>query len=104
MTAHERVLAVVASIPAGRVMTYGSIAERVAGASARSVGHALRTDGHEAPWWRVVNASGRPAPGGEQAAHARFVREGTPLVEHPDGTYAVDLREALWDGPPLTAA
>ncbi|MDA0183991.1 MGMT family protein [Solirubrobacter phytolaccae] len=95
-TTLEQILTIVESIPAGRVTTYGSIADHVEGASARSVGHTLRTDGHEAPWWRVVNASGRPAPGVEQAARRHFSAEHTPLVEHGDGTYSVDLGAAMW--------
>ncbi len=95
-TALEQILGIVEAIPSGRVTTYGSIADRVNGASARSVGHALRTNGHNAPWWRVVNAQGRPAPGVEHAAREQFAREGTPLVEHGDGTYAVDLGAAIW--------
>jgi alkylated DNA nucleotide flippase Atl1 len=99
VSAIERILAIAESIPAGRVMTYGSIADHVEGASARSVGHALKTDGHEVPWWRVVNASGRPAPGAERAAHQHLVEENTPLKTHADGTYSVDLSAAMWHVP-----
>ena len=62
LTTHDQILAIVEYIPPGRVMTYGSISEHVGGAGARSVGQTLKTDGHDVPWWRVVNASGRPAP------------------------------------------
>ncbi|MBN9736668.1 MULTISPECIES: MGMT family protein [unclassified Pseudonocardia] len=58
--------------------TYGSIADLVEGATARSVGHALKTDGHAVPWWRVVTASGRPAPGAERAAYERLLGEEIP--------------------------
>ncbi len=103
MTTVERILAIVESIPPGRVTTYGSIADVVEDASARSVGHALRTDGHAVPWWRVVSASGRPAPGAEQAAHEHFLEEETPLVTRDDGAYSVDVAAAIWhaQGPPL---
>ena len=96
LTTLEQILAIVESIPVGRVMTYGSIADHIEGASARSVGHALKTNGHHAPWWRVVNASGRPAPGAERAAHQHFSEENTPLAQHHDGTYSVDLALANW--------
>ena len=96
MSAVEQIRTVVESIPAGRVMTYGAIAEQVEGASARSVGRALAADGHDVPWWRVVSASGRPAPGAERAAHDHFREEGTPLDERGDGTYSVDLPAARW--------
>ncbi|MFC5065313.1 MGMT family protein [Actinomycetospora atypica] len=104
MSTTEQVLAIVESVPPGRVTTYGSIADVVEGASARSVGHALRTDGHGVPWWRVVTAGGRPAPGAEAAAHERYLEEGTPLIAFGDGVYTVDLAAATWhveaDGPP----
>ena len=66
LTTHDQILAIVDSIPPGRVMTYGSIAEHVSGTGARSVGQTLKTDGHDAPWWRVVNADGRPTPGSQR--------------------------------------
>lgn len=90
-SADQRVIALVASIPPGRVTTYGAIADRLDGATARSVGHALKTGGHDVPWWRVVNAGGRPAPGAEQAALVHYRDEGTPLETHGDGTYRVDM-------------
>lgn len=99
MSAMEQILAIVESIPAGRVTTYGSIADVVEGATARSVGHALKTGGHAVPWWRVVTASGRPAPGAEHAAHERFLEEKTPLDTAGDGTYAVDVAAAIWHIP-----
>ena len=95
-TTHERILSIVQSIPAGRVTTYGAIADQVEGASARSVGRALTVDGHEAPWWRVVNAAGRPAPGVVQVARERYAEERTPLTAHENGTYSIDLTKAFW--------
>lgn len=96
MNAHQRILAIVESIPPGRVTTYGSIADHLEGATARSVGHALKSDGHDVPWWRVVNASGRPAPGVEQLALEHYQDENTPLSMHDDGTYSVDLAASIW--------
>jgi alkylated DNA nucleotide flippase Atl1 len=95
-TTHERILSIVKSIPEGRVTTYGAIADQVEGASARSVGRALRTDGHDAPWWRVVTAAGRPAPGVEHVARERYAQERTPLATHVNGTYSIDLAKAFW--------
>jgi len=58
----ERVRGLVASIPPGRVVTYGDIA-RVAGLSSpRIVAWIMRTDSQDLPWHRVITASGRPAP------------------------------------------
>jgi alkylated DNA nucleotide flippase Atl1 len=57
----ERVRALVASIPAGRVATYGDIATAAGLSSPRIVGWIMRTDSADLPWHRVVSASGRPA-------------------------------------------
>lgn len=98
-TTHEHILSIVRSIPAGRVTTYGAIADQVQGTSARSVGRTLREDGHQAPWWRVVNAAGRPAPGVEHVARERYAEERTPLTTHENGTYSIDLVKAYWPDP-----
>ena len=78
-TTHSQILAIVESIPPGRVMTYGSISEHVSGAGARSVGQTLKTDGHDVPWWRVVNAAGRLVPGHERAQSALLRGEGVDV-------------------------
>ena len=57
----ERVRALVASIPAGRVATYGDIAAAARVSSPRIVGWIMRTDSSDLPWHRVITASGRPA-------------------------------------------
>jgi methylated-DNA-protein-cysteine methyltransferase-like protein len=57
----ERVRALVASIPAGRVSTYGDIATVAQLSSPRIVGWIMRTDSLDLPWHRVITASGRPA-------------------------------------------
>jgi methylated-DNA-protein-cysteine methyltransferase related protein len=57
----ERVRALVASIPAGRVSTYGDIAAAAKLSSPRIVGWIMRTDSLDLPWHRVITASGRPA-------------------------------------------
>ena len=56
------VRALVASVPPGRVTTYGDIASAAGLSSARIVGWIMRTDSSDLPWHRVINASGRPAP------------------------------------------
>lgn len=58
----ERVRALVASIPSGRVATYGDIADAAGLSSPRIVGWIMRTDSSDLPWHRVITASGRPAP------------------------------------------
>jgi methylated-DNA-protein-cysteine methyltransferase-like protein len=58
----ERVRALVAGIPSGRVATYGDIATAAELSSPRIVGWIMRTDSSDLPWHRVIGASGRPAP------------------------------------------
>lgn len=58
----ETVRALVASIPSGRVSTYGDIAEAAGLSSPRIVAWIMRTDSSDLPWHRVITASGRPAP------------------------------------------
>lgn len=57
----EKVRALVASIPVGKVATYGQIADAAALSSPRTVGWIMRTDSSDLPWHRVITASGRPA-------------------------------------------
>ncbi len=55
----ERVYEVVRRIPAGRVMTYGQVAE-IAGEhyTARTVGFVMHAADETVPWHRVINAQG----------------------------------------------
>ncbi|ORB85934.1 DNA methyltransferase [Mycobacterium kansasii] len=57
----ERVRALVAAIPPGKVATYGDIADVAGLSSPRIVGWIMRTDSADLPWHRVITASGRPA-------------------------------------------
>ena len=99
---YERVYAVVAQIPPGRVTTYGAIA-RALGAprASRGVGWALqaaaRADPLAMPCHRVVDREGRlsgrrhfPTP---TAMAERLRAEGVTFLE-PD---RVDLTEHVWD-------
>ena len=69
----EQVRALIASIPPGRLATYGDIACAAGLSSPRIVAWIMRTDSHDLPWHRVITASGRPAPhlAGEQLARLR---------------------------------
>jgi alkylated DNA nucleotide flippase Atl1 len=99
----EAVLDLVDLIPPGRVMTYGTIAEVVADrfeaagerprGGPRQVGQVLARAGGGVPWWRVVNASGRPPAFKDDRALDALRAESTPLSA--DGT-RVALRAALW--------
>ena len=77
----ERVRALVASIPAGRVATYGDIAAAAGLSSARTVGWIMRTDAADLPWHRVLAASGRPAPHLAHRQLASLAAEGVPIAD-----------------------
>jgi methylated-DNA-protein-cysteine methyltransferase-like protein len=88
---YTRILRAVASIPRGRVASYGQVAI-LAGlpGRARQVGYALRMLGDgEVPWHRVVNARGEISLAGEDAARQkkRLAKEGVRL----DARGRVDL-------------
>ena len=97
--AHERIYAVVARIPRGRVATYGQVAG-LAGMprNARQVGFALRKlpDSRAIPWHRVVNGGGtmspREDPDSLQIQSALLRHEGVRI----DGGGHVDLRLYQW--------
>ncbi|GES30458.1 MGMT family protein [Streptomyces angustmyceticus] len=100
----ERVLAVAELIPAGRVMTYGDVAEWLEEGGPRQVGRVMALYGGAVPWWRVVRADGRLLPGSELRALAHYRDEGTPLRTAPhaadDHIPRLDMRRARWDGRP----
>ena len=91
-----RVEAVVAGIPAGRVMTYGQIAVLCGNArAARIVGGIAHFGDPALPWHRVVNKKGGLASGypGGRALHAvHLAAEG---IETRQGGYIVDLDKYL---------
>lgn len=91
----ERVLAVVAQIPRGWVMTYGDVADFMGEGGPRAVGAVMRTSGGSVPWHRVVMADGRPSPASPDLAAALLVDDDTPM--RADGA-RVDLALARWDG------
>lgn len=61
----ERVYEIVQRIPAGRVMTYGQIAELLGeGYTARTVGFVMHSaDEETTPWHRVINSQGACSTG-----------------------------------------
>lgn len=87
------VLDLVARIPAGRVMTYGDVAEYLGSGSPRTVGMVMAKHGHEVAWQRVVQASGRPAEPLVEEALTILRAEGCPVRGEK-----VLLAEARWDG------
>ena len=91
----DRVLDVVERIPAGRVMSYGDIAEYLGEGGPRQVGRVLATYGGSVAWWRVIHADGTPAPGHDRAALEHYRAEGTPL-RSAKSPVRVDMRKARW--------
>lgn len=99
MERYERIRAVVRRIPAGRVATYGQVAE-LAGLDghARQVGYAMhalpeRTD---VPWHRVVNARGEVSPrsssDSDELQRMLLEAEGVTF----DGRGRIDLERFRW--------
>lgn len=95
----EQVLDLVAAIPAGRVMTYGTLAEvlrdRLGRGGPRKVGQVMARYGGGVPWWRVVNASGQPPAPYRERALALLRGEQCPLTTS-DAAARVVLSRALW--------
>jgi methylated-DNA-protein-cysteine methyltransferase-like protein len=93
----ERVYALVAQIPQGRVMTYGQIAALCGEPRAAwEVGQIAHTGPTELPWQRVVNKQGGLAvgwPGGGQAAHRSFLEADGVAV---GDDYRVDITNLQW--------
>ena len=96
----NRVYKVVAQIPKGRVMNYGSVAVAAGAAwAAWEVGQIAHTGPSDLPWQRVVNKSGglaRGYPGGLEAHKRDLEADGINV----DEDYQVDIKELAWQ-PPL---
>jgi methylated-DNA-protein-cysteine methyltransferase-like protein len=93
----DRVNAIVAQIPYGRVMTYGQIAALCGNArAARIVGGIAHFGDPDLPWQRVVNRSGGLAlgyPGGRAGHKAHLSAEG---IQFDDNNHIVNLEEVIW--------
>jgi methylated-DNA-protein-cysteine methyltransferase-like protein len=104
---NRRIYAVIESIPAGTVVSYGQVAE-IAGIprGARQVAYALRClpRGHALPWFRIITASGRLAfPADSEAFKRQRNRLRDEGVIVTDGRvdmarfrWQPDLDELLW--------
>jgi alkylated DNA nucleotide flippase Atl1 len=92
------VLDIVDSIPAGRVMTYGDVAATLGSRAARLVGQVMAQFGSDAPWWRVIRASGQPPVDHDERALEHYRAEQTPLLfrSQPEAGYRIDLSRARW--------
>lgn len=99
---YDRVYAVIAEIPSGKVTNYGAIAGYLGVQSgARMVGYALNNlvsakNGSKYPAHRVVNRLGQLTgrsyfPG--DSMKERLEQEGVAFIEE----YTVDMKEHFWD-------
>ena len=87
------------AIPAGRVMSYGDIAEYLGEGGPRQVGRVMALWGGGVAWWRVIHADGSLLAGHEREALRNYLRESTPMRPAADGRPGrVDMRRARWDG------
>ena len=93
----ERVFQIVRSIPRGRVMTYGQIAEILGeGYTARTVGFVMHASNDKTPWHRVINAQGGCSTRGLVLPHDKQQRmlEAEGISFNKRGR--CDLQEYLW--------
>lgn len=93
----ERVYRIVRSIPSGRVMTYGQLAEILGeGYTPRTVGFVMHGSDDETPWHRVINAQGGCSTGRIAIPYDKQQRlleaEGVNFNERG----RCDLRSYLW--------
>ena len=97
----DEVRAAVRRLPEGDVVTYGEVAA-MAGkpGAARGAGAVLAASDGTLPWWRVVYASGKLAPGKEVEQARRLRREGVD-VDPERGVRA--LRSARGSRRPSTS-
>ena len=95
----QRVYALVARIPSGKVMTYGQIAALAGNArAARIVGGIAHFGDPDLHWHRVVNRKGGLASGypGGRAAHKVHLESEGVHVMGSDDNYFVKLEVLLW--------
>ena len=93
----ERVYRIVRSIPSGRVMTYGQLAEILGdGYTPRTVGFVMHGSDDKTPWHRVINAQGACSTGGVVLPHDKQQRmlEAEGVVFNTRGR--CDLQTYLW--------
>ncbi|CAM5715896.1 hypothetical protein SANTM175S_08339 [Streptomyces antimycoticus] len=91
------------SIPSGRVMTYGDVAEWLEEGGPRQVGRVMALYGGAVPWWRVVRADGAPLPGHELRALDHYREEGTRCARRHARPRAT-CRGSIWPGRGGTGA
>lgn len=102
----EVVYAFVRTVPVGRVVTYGQVAEMVEGVSLtpREVGQIMNVCPPDVPWQRVVGAGGH-LPIGKRSPvlkiEQRRLLEAEGVAFLPNG--CVDMAGHQWAGPASAA-
>lgn len=98
----ELVLRVVETIPAGRVASYGTVAE-VVGAGPRQVAAVMASWGGAVPWWRVTRVDGTLPPRLLPEARSHWEAEGIDVGPARDrcrirrhGMTPAELRALMW--------
>jgi methylated-DNA-protein-cysteine methyltransferase-like protein len=93
----ERVWQIIAAIPAGKVTTYGDVAQ-LAGSprAARQVGGVLRRlpEGSKLPWFRVINRQGRISLQGDNLFRQRDALEAEGIEVSDAGE--IELEKYRW--------
>src|SRR5688572_25881581 len=93
----ERVYEIVRTIPRGRVMTYGQLAEILGeGYTPRTVGFVMHASSDKTPWHRVINAQGACSTGKVVLPHDKQQRmlEAEGVVFNERGR--CDLKNYIW--------
>jgi methylated-DNA-protein-cysteine methyltransferase-like protein len=95
----EAVYAFVRTVPRGRVVTYGQVADMVEGVAltARQVGGIMSAAPPDVPWQRVVGAGGnlpigKRNPSLKSEQQLRLESEGVPFLKN----HCVDMSTAQW--------
>lgn len=92
----ERVYALVAQIPVGKVVSYGQVALLCGNPrAARVVGGIAHLGDQALPWHRVIYRDGRLAvgyPGGVEGQKSQLEKEGI----HVNPDYRIDIKQWLW--------
>jgi methylated-DNA-protein-cysteine methyltransferase-like protein len=102
----QRIYAVVARIPRGKVATYGQVARLAGRVTARLVGYAMAAtpDGLDLPWQRVINSRGEVSPRRRGDGHLDqrrlLEREGVRFDERG----RIELARHAWRPTPPPAA
>lgn len=74
----EAVYRVLEAVPAGRVTSYGAVADLLGLSTPRRPAAAMRRAPDGLPWWRMIRADGTLPPALLARAREHWEREGTP--------------------------